>query len=127
MFLVGLISWWYGHGWMGQLRRSLHRWSATVGVFSIGALLASLFAPFRQISAGSAQGAPVGAAIRAFFDQLISRIIGAIVRTVTILAGIVVIILQVVYESIVIVMWLLLPLFPVVGFILFATGWVPSW
>lgn len=127
MFLVGILSWWYGRGWLGQWRRVSDRWRATIEFFSIGQLFATLFAPFRQISAGATNASNPVAALRAFFDQLISRIIGAFVRSFTILAGCLVITLQVIYESLIMVLWWFLPAMPIVGFILLAIGWVPSW
>ena len=127
MFLVGILSWWYGRGWLGQLHRVNDRWRTTVQFFSIGQLFATLFAPFRQISANSTNEPNPIVALRAVFDQLISRIIGALVRMFTIFAGCIVISLQVLYESSLLVLWFLLPALPVVGFILLALGWVPSW
>jgi len=126
MFLVGIISWWYGRGWQGQFDRVKRRLLATADFFSIGQLLGTLFSPFRQISAGKTNGS-FGMVMRAFVDQLISRIIGAIVRTFTILAGIIALFFQFIVEIIVLVFWILLPLFPVVGLIVFAIGWVPQW
>lgn len=126
MFLVGLISWWYGSGWRGQWRRIFDRWIRTAQFFSIGQLLATLFSPYRQISAETGGGS-FSQAIRGFFDQLISRAIGGIVRTFTILAGIVVIFLQATVEILVVVFWLFLPLTSIAGAVLFALGWVPSW
>jgi len=126
MFLVGIISWWYGQGWRGQLRRVQQRIAATVGFFSIGQLFSTLFSPFRQISAGKVNG-NIGDQLRAFFDKTLSRVIGAIVRTFTIAAGIIVIIFQSAFEMIVLLIWLLFPILPVVGIIAFAIGWVPKW
>jgi len=126
MFLVGIISWWYGRGLQGQIERIRDRLTATAAYFSIGQLLSTLFSPFRQISAGGVSG-PVGAQLRAFFDKTISRVIGAIVRTFTILAGVIVTAIQVISELVVLVVWLVLPSLPVVGFIIFAIGWVPKW
>ncbi len=127
MFLVGLLSWWYGRGWLGQWRRIAGRFSRTIDFFSIGYLLRTLYSPFRQISAGGAANGSLGAAARAFFDKLISRIIGSFVRGFTIIAGMVIILLQALYEVSIMVAWWFLPLLPVVGFVVFAIGWVPSW
>lgn len=126
MFLVGIISWWYGNGWKAQLLRVRDRLAATAGYFSIGQLFATLFSPFRQISAGSVSGS-AGVQLRAFFDKTLSRLIGAIVRLFTILAGIIVLFLQFIFEVIILIIWLLLPAFPVVGLILFVIGWAPKW
>ena len=127
MFLVGLISWWYGRGWVGQWSRMAGRFKATLEFFSVGQLLGTLFSPFRQISAGPSGDGSLPAAFRAFIDKLISRVIGAFVRFCTIIAGLVVIILQAIYELIVIIGWWFLPLLPVVGLVLLAIGWVPAW
>ena len=126
MFLVGIISWWYGRGWREQFIRVRNRLAQTVDFFSIGQLLVTLFSPFRQISAGRVDG-PFGSIVRAFFDQLLSRIIGSIVRFFTILAGIIALIFQGLYEAIILVVWLFLPVFPVVGVIMMAIDWVPKW
>jgi hypothetical protein len=126
MFLVGIISWWYGGGWMAQLRRVRDRLAATASYFSIGQLFATLFSPFRQISAGNVSGS-AGVQLRAFFDKTLSRLIGAIVRLFTIFAGIVVLFFQFIFEVIILIIWLVLPVFPVVGLIMFVIGWAPQW
>ncbi len=126
MFLVGMISWWYGRGWRGQFVRVRNRLIQTADFFSIGQLIMTLFAPFRRISSGRTSG-PFGAVIRGLVDQLLSRIIGSIVRFFTIIIGVVVLIVQVLYETIILIVWLFLPLFPIVGLIMMAIGWVPKW
>lgn len=127
MFMVGLISWWYGRGWIGQWKRIAGRFSATLDFFSIGQLLMTFFSPFRQISANTGGGGSFSTAFRAFIDQLISRIIGAFVRFFTILFGILVIVLQSVYELIIMTAWWFLPLLPIAGGVMLAIGWVPTW
>ena len=126
MFLVGMISWWYGSGWKGQFLRVKERLATTASFFSIGQLASTLFSPFRQISAGGAKGS-LSVMMRAFFDQLISRVIGAIVRFFTILIGVIVMLFQALFELIIIVVWLFLPIFPIAGLIAMAIGWVPRW
>lgn len=127
MFLVGLISWWYGRGWVSQWKRIAERFMATLDFFSIGQLMSTLFSPFRQISANNGGDGSLGSAMRSFVDQLISRVIGAFVRFFTIIFGLIIIILQAVYETVIMVAWWFLPALPVIGFILLATGWVPVW
>jgi len=103
------------------------QFSATLEFFSVGQLFATLFAPYRQISASNATNGSFGDALRAAVDKLISRIIGAIVRFFTILIGIIAITLQGLYAIIIMISWWLVPLMPIVGFIFLAIGWVPSW
>lgn len=127
MFLVGLISWWYGRGWVGQWKRIAERFMATLDFFSIGQLLSTLFSPYRQISANDKGNGSFGDAMRSFGDKLISRLIGSFIRFFTILFGLLVIMLQALYEAVIMVAWWFLPLLPIVGFIMLAIGWVPSW
>ena len=125
MFLVGLISWWYGRGWVEQWRRNGGMLMRTLEFFSVGQLLSTLFSPFRQISAGVRGDGSFTASFSAFLDRLISRIVGAFVRFFTILAGSVIIALQAVYVAVIMAFWWLVPVLPVVGFVAFMIGWVP--
>ena len=81
--------------------------------FSLSLLIRTLFSPFRQISVGSV-GGPLGVQIQAWFDRVISRFIGAMVRTFMILAGVVVITLSLLVGMIRLVLWLLLPALPII-------------
>ncbi|MAU34097.1 hypothetical protein CMN23_03160 [Candidatus Saccharibacteria bacterium] len=126
MFLVGLLQWWYGQGWTGEAARVGHRLKSTAAFFSVGELAATLFAPFRQISAGTT-GGTVGAQLRGFVDKTISRVVGFFVRIITILVGTIAMSIQGLLGIIILLMWVVLPLLPVMGLLLFAIGWVPSW
>lgn len=92
--------------------------------FSIDLLLKTFFSPFRQISAGRVQG-PLGVQMRAFFDRLVSRVIGAMIRLFTILIGLIAIVIYAVIGAVVLVVWAFIPLLPIVGIWLFVTGWMP--
>ena len=124
MFLVGILSWWYGNGLVGRFRMAVNRIKISADFFSVKLLINTLFAPYKQISAGSVDGA-IGDIIRAFFDRLLSRVIGAIIRTFMIIAGLVVMFLQSIYGVVAIIFWLAIPLLPVFGLILCTLGWVP--
>ena len=87
MFIAGMISWWYSVGWK---RAAVDVWESIerlYDTFSLGLLLKTLFAPWRQISAGKVRG-PIGVQLRAFFDRLVSRIIGGFIRIITLLIGV---------------------------------------
>lgn len=126
MFLVGLLQWWYSRGWIGEVGRVGRRLRATAGFFSIGQLVSTLFSPFRQISAAGVSGS-AGVQLRAFFDKLISRCIGFVVRSGTIIVGLVALLLQGSLGAVTLVLWFVLPPLPVIGILLFAIGWVPQW
>ncbi len=124
MFIVGLFSWWYGEGWKQRFIVAREYIASMYDYFSIDLLARTLFAPFRQISAGKVRG-PIGVQMQAFFDQLISRTIGAIVRTIMIIMGVVTLLVTIVINLLVVVVWGIVPVLPVVGAVIASTGWVP--
>jgi hypothetical protein len=124
MFIVGILSWWYGAGWQRRFAMLRERLATTSDYFSIDLLATTLFAPFRQISAGQVNG-PLGVKFRAFLDKLISRFIGAMVRSTMIVIGVAAILLHSVIGCAILVVWALVPLLPFVGFGLYVMGWLP--
>lgn len=121
---MGIFSWWYGAGWKQRLVMLREHLGSTADYFSIDLLLKTLFSPYRQISAGQVRGS-INVQMRAFFDRLISRIIGAIVRTFMIIFGAVTMLLQVIIGGALLMLWGIIPLLPVIGAVLFVIGWVP--
>ncbi|MFI5212606.1 MAG: hypothetical protein ACHQTE_01435 [Candidatus Saccharimonadales bacterium] len=124
MFIVGILSWWYTTGWRQQFTGLQTRLASTVDYFSIDLLLRTFFAPFRQISAGKVTG-PLGIQIHAFFDRLVSRMIGAMVRLVVIIIGAITIIISAVIGAVMASVWAVVPFLPIVGLIVALSGWVP--
>jgi len=124
MFIMGLLSWWYGAGWRGRVVMLRDKLAGTMDYFSIDLLLKTFFAPFRQISAGRVDG-PLAVQMRAFFDRLISRVIGAAIRLVMIIVGVLAILFHSVIGIILVVLWAVVPLMPVIGVIVALSGWVP--
>ena len=114
MMTKGLIFWWYGDGYRLFAKKILTKLGDTVDFFSIGSLLKTLFAPYRQISA-NASGVSVDGKILAFIDRLVSRLVGGVARIGIVLAGIVVIALQLIF-------WPLLPLMPIISIVLWVMG-----
>jgi hypothetical protein len=124
MFILGILSWWYGAGWRRRATGLRDQLTATIDYFSIDLLLRTLFSPFRQISAGRVSG-PIGVRLQAFFDRLISRLIGGMVRIFMIIMGTVAILLNAILGLFVLILWGIVPLLPFVGLWLFMTGWIP--
>ena len=127
MFIVGLFQWWYGVGWANRLQLAKTSLFKTSDFFSIGILLKTLFAPFRQISAASGVNDTIGEKFRAAFDKLFSRIIGAIVRTGMVVIGLVFLLVNSIFLLFSIFLWPFIPILPIIGIILAASGWVPIW
>lgn len=124
MFIVGLLRWWYSAGWTrrGQMvMDGLHR---TTDYFSIGLLLRTMFSLFRQDGAGSVDG-PLTAKLEAFGGALISRFIGAGIRTIVLIMGCLTIIVRSLVGALLLILWLFVPIAPIIGFIVMMTGWIP--
>lgn len=122
MFIVGLFSWWYSAGWRRQFTLLNERLAATYDYFSLDLLFRTLFSPFRQIAAGSVRG-PIGVQLRAWFDQLISRVIGAVVRTMIIIVGSIGLFLTVCFGAFFLLFWAIIPLLPIVGVVAMVAKW----
>lgn len=120
--MLNLLSWWYTRGWADFLRRIGARLANLMDFFSIDLLFKTLFAPFRQISAGSAKNASLDVKFRMFVDRLVSRIIGAFVRIFVIIAGVVCLGVSGLVGLVSIILWPLLPALPIVGLVLSLSG-----
>lgn len=124
MFVVGVYFWWYSTGWKKLIERVRESLLNVYDYFSLGLLLKTLFAPWRQISAGRVRG-PLQVQLRAFFDRLVSRIIGGIIRTVVLIFGTAAVLLTVVIGLCKIIIWPLIPIFPVAAVVFMLMGWIP--
>ena len=125
MLLVSeLLRWWYSDGWRRCAQKIADRLDQTIDYFSFGLLIKTLFAPFRQISAGKVDGS-LDVKFRAMIDKLFSRVIGAIVRLIILLIGTVVIAIQAVAAVVLLVLWSVMPVLPFAGIILMSSGLPP--
>jgi hypothetical protein len=102
------------------------RLESSADFFSVGQLVMTIFAPFRQISAGPVSGS-IGDRLRGFLDRTISRFVGAAVRIFMIIFGLFAMLLQIIFGLIVIIIWPIIPMFTVIGLIMMVIGWVPKW
>lgn len=124
MIIVGFLGWWYGAGWRARAQMVGARLMRIFDYFSLDLLIKTWFAPFRQIGTGQAARG-FSEQVKIFFDKLVSRAIGGGIRTVMMIVGIFALIITALIGLLEIVLWLFVPLFPVVGCVLFAIGWVP--
>lgn len=122
--LMAFFWWWYTDGWQRQVRAVENRLLGIVDTFSIDLILRTLFAPFRQISAGSVSG-PIALQLRAFVDRLVSRGIGAMVRSIVLMVGCVMIVVSAIFGVLYLMLWPLVPVLPLVGLLLMFSGWTP--
>lgn len=123
MLAVSFLQWWYFRGWAIYFEGFRNRLRNMADFFSIGLLLRTLCQPFRQISANETgeNGGPQGALV-AFFDRLLSRVIGAIFRTLVILCGLIVLLLLLIGGLTLALVWPLIPIAPIFGIIVSFMG-----
>lgn len=117
MIIFDLLGWWYLEGWRGFGRVLIEKLRGALSFFSIGALVRTLFAPFRQISAGES-----GAALQVFLDRLISRLVGAVVRIFLMIVGIIVFVVETILSLALMIIWPLVPVLPAVCIVLTVMG-----
>ncbi len=122
MLVVGFLKWWYARGWSIFARRLLDKLHNLADFFSLGLLARTLFYPFRQISAYANENASLQARMQAFFDKLLSRTIGAIVRLGIMLAGVLTITVEAALGLVLCLAWPILPLMPIATIVLAIMG-----
>jgi hypothetical protein len=107
MLPLQFITWWYGQGWRSVARSLVRRNRATIAAFSIGSLAQTMFAPWRRII--SYPGASLGDHFHAWLDNLVSRIIGFLVRFFVLMAALIVLLVTSVLSVAELVLWPCLP------------------
>ena len=124
MVIISLLSWWYSEGWLEQISLTKRSFIKLADKFSIGMLLKTLFAPFRQISVGEQAGKTASLA-SVIADKLISRLVGSVMRLVMVFVGALALIIYAIISVLRLAGWPLLPLAPVLGLILMVSVGAP--
>lgn len=122
MLALALVSWWYTAGWMALGRRIEQRLRRTLGFFSVGMLAKTLFNPFRQIAAVKGQGS-LDMQMRAWADRSFSRMIGAVMRSIFIVVGLLTSFLVLLIGTVQFLLWPLVPALPLIALLGLAMGW----
>lgn len=118
MFIIYMLGWWYSRGWAWAISSIFAQLKEINESFSIPILLRTWFAPWKQIYTPSS--------FRNFFqamvDNMISRFVGAMVRTVLIFGALVASAAITLFGLAALVVWPLIPVSIVVFPILFLGG-----
>lgn len=117
MFIVGMLSWWYTAGWKKIYNILVEKLVVSEDFFSMDILLSNLFAPFKQISATGYIGGTMQDKMRDWFDKQFSRVFGAVIRLLLIIVGSGWLLVQAIVDIVILLIWPLLPVLPIVGFI----------
>ncbi len=96
-------------GWKNFLKFNFH-------YFSIFALIASLFSPWKGDTGDYGRGFDAKRYFDTFLGNMISRVLGAIIRLVIIVFGLAFILLTLLIGFLVLLIWLSLPIIVVAGF-----------
>jgi hypothetical protein len=105
--LFELFFWWYGKGWLNAWKTA-RDWVTKVQMeFSMPELFKSLFSPWKRIV--SLPGRSMDEKIRAMIDNLISRVIGFLVRFLALIAAAICIVLAAIAGLARAIAWPLIP------------------
>ncbi|MBZ1348523.1 MAG: hypothetical protein KYQ20_02075 [Candidatus Nealsonbacteria bacterium] len=85
--------------------------------FSIALLLKTFFSPWRKYKLGYPRGFRFSKYLEVFFSNLISRVLGALVRIVLIIAGLLAQVFIIFAGAIIFFGWIVLPFLLVAGFL----------
>lgn len=106
---VQFIAWWI----VETPRQIIFAWKNFLNYnlyyFSVGLLLKTLFSPWRRYEVRGGKGFDVGRHFESFVSNLIFRIIGAMLRSVLIVVGIILEIFILVFGAITLVSWMIFP------------------
>jgi hypothetical protein len=105
--LLAFFSWWYGQGWRQVASSFQSRLHAVADSFSIKQLGRTLFAPWKRII--TPPGRSLEDKMRAWADNMFSRVIGFIVRLFVLLGAGITILVIAVLTLIETVAWPLVP------------------
>lgn len=108
MLLAAFVQWWYGPGWRDAANRLTARVNQTYLTFSMPILVRTMFAPWRRII--TYPGTSMQDRMRAVVDNLISRVVGFMVRLMALTAATILIGVYIIVGGLLLVLWPLIPL-----------------
>lgn len=108
--IADYLSWHYGIALRDTMRRSTVLLRAVANYFSILPLARTLLAPWHRVAEPYRRGFAVEAFLWSFTSNVISRVLGAIVRLAVIFAGLAAVLLTAALRLISVTVWILLPL-----------------
>lgn len=122
MVIMLVLKWWYSAGWQWAWKRSVNERVQWVNeAFSISALVKTWFSPFKQTYSKTNKGS-IDIRVQAAMDNLVSRFIGTILRTIIIFVGLFGIVLAFITGVFIVVVWPIIPWLPFVAVILSFSG-----
>lgn len=119
--MINIFSQWFSWHFLELPKDIFKAWKNfllfNLNYFSIPLLLKTLFYPWRKYSSSYGRGFDLGRYFEVFSLNVISRALGALVRTCLIIVGSLSQIFIIFIGVLILISWLLLPAFLVVGFL----------
>ena len=109
MIIIAFLQWWYGAGWTEQIRAVNRRLESVFETFSVGILLRTLFAPWKQIIVDPGKNRSANIKLSAGIDNLISRFVGITIRTMVLIAAMLTLVFTFILSIILVIIWPLMP------------------
>lgn len=110
MLIFAWLSWWYTRGWLECVKRVDGFARGIVRSFSVGTLIRTLFAPWKQIVSLPDPNETIAMKFRGFLDTLVSRFVGLMIRSFTLLAAVISLLVISVIGVVMIMVWPFVPL-----------------
>jgi len=124
MVMMLVLKWWYGAGWQWAWKRAVNERINWVNqAFSIPAMIRTWFSPFKQTYSNTNKGS-IDMRVQASIDNFVSRLIGTLLRTILIFVGFLGIIASLATGILIILIWPLVPWFPVIAIFLSIFGFI---
>lgn len=110
MLAVAFFQWWYGEGWLECFKRLMRQARQILMAFSLPILVKTLFAPWKQTVDVLGKNANLQQRLQAWIGNQISRVVGFLVRSFTLIAALLAAGLMAVAAVALTIVWPLLPL-----------------
>lgn len=109
MIVLAFFQWWYGPGWSHQFKRVTGRFQSVAATFSLGIIIRTLFAPWKQIVTETRHDQAVNIKLRAGVDNLVSRFVGFSIRSIVLFTAFIALIVSTILSLLLAILWPLLP------------------
>lgn len=122
MIVLAFIQWWYGRGWAEQGRAFFKRIDMVANSFSLGILVKTWFSPWKQMITTTSRNSSIEYRFRASVDNLVSRVVGFVVRSIVMFAAVVMMAVMGVACIVTVLIWPFLPVLPMLLLLISAVG-----
>lgn len=123
MILVGYLQWWVTAGWRWQWRRTVRLPARLSRAFDVPTLVKTLFKPWKRIGSFARPGDTLPIRLRKMVDNIISRVVGFVVRLLALLVLVLGVLLGSIGYAVLGAVWPLLPFVPL-GLIALGFTWL---